>query len=148
VSGLGEKGTSTIQSKMLNRSVRAQSATFQRPVGGKHAASAASRWVVFCLIKCASEPCLHYGMGELELGERSPIRKIRAMKWNTPDWSFGVLAGVLFGHYIALSLVDGIFQPSSDARRLIGLSGLIAFLIVLEVRRWWLRSKNTPASTH
>ncbi len=70
------------------------------------------------------------------------------MKWNTPDWSFGCLAGVLFGHYIALNLLDGIYQNSSDTRHLIGIVGLIAFLIVIEVRKWCLRSKNPPASTH
>ncbi len=70
------------------------------------------------------------------------------MTWNTPDWTFGILSGVLFGHYIALNIFDGIFQPSSDARRWIGLAGLIGSLIVVQVRSWRFRSKNPPASTH
>ncbi len=70
------------------------------------------------------------------------------MKWNTPDWSFGFLAGLSFGQYIALGVVDRIFQIGPDAKRWIGISGMIAFLIVLEVRRWRLRSKEPPVSTH
>ena len=70
------------------------------------------------------------------------------MKWNTPDWWLRILTGVLFGHYIALSIVDGIFQPSSDAKHWIGVSGLIANLIVVQVRSWRFRSKNPPASTY
>jgi hypothetical protein len=68
-------------------------------------------------------------------------------EWNTPDWSLGFHAGILFGLYIALNVIDGIFQPGSNASRLIGIFGLIAFLIVIEVRKWRLRSKNTPPST-
>jgi hypothetical protein len=70
------------------------------------------------------------------------------MKWNTSDWWLGILVGVLFGHYIALSLVDGSFQPSSDARKWIGFSGLVASLIVVQVRSWRFRRKTLPASTH
>jgi hypothetical protein len=75
------------------------------------------------------------------------MKEIHTMKWNTPDWLFGFHAGILFGLYIALNVVDGIYQPSTDAKRLIGLSGMIAFLVVIEVRKWRLRSKNPPAST-
>lgn len=84
---------------------------------------------------------------ELELQELSHIREISPMKWNTPDWWFGLLAGVLFGHYVALSVVDGIFQPCSDARGWIGLSGLVASLTVVQVRSWRFRAKTLPAST-
>jgi hypothetical protein len=88
------------------------------------------------------------GMGELELQERSHMREISTMKWNTPDWWLGLLAGVLFGHYIALCMVDGIIQPSSDAKKWIGVSGLIGNLIVVQVRSWRFRSKTPPASIH
>jgi hypothetical protein len=30
------------------------------------------------------------------------MREIIAMKWNTPDWLFGLLAGMLFGIYLAM----------------------------------------------
>jgi hypothetical protein len=69
------------------------------------------------------------------------------MKWNSLDWLFGLLAGVLFGLFIALSIVDGIIQPSSDDRGWIGFSGLIGYLIVCSVRGWLLWRKNPPAST-
>jgi hypothetical protein len=68
------------------------------------------------------------------------------MKWNTPDWWFGLLAGVLFGLFIALSVVDGIFEPSPDARRWIGFYGLVGYMIVVLVRGWRLKRKNRPAS--
>ena len=69
------------------------------------------------------------------------------MKWNTPDWWFGVLAGVLFGLFMAMSFVERFFEPSSDARSYIGLFGLFGCLIVVHVRRWRLRLKNPPMST-
>jgi hypothetical protein len=89
-----------------------------------------------------------HGMSELELHEWLRIREIIAMKWNTPDWWLGLLAGVLFGQFIEMSIVEGVFQPSSDARRWIGLSGFLAFLIVVQVRWWRFRSKNPSAPTH
>jgi hypothetical protein len=70
------------------------------------------------------------------------------MKWNTPDWWLGLLCGELFGLYIGFSLIDGIFQPSSDVKSWIGISGLIASLVVVQVRSWRFRSNNPPASTH
>jgi hypothetical protein len=69
------------------------------------------------------------------------------MKWNTPDWWFGILAGVLFGHFIALNLVEYFIAPSSNARSYIGLAGMVGYLIVVYVRLWRLRRKNPPAST-
>lgn len=86
-------------------------------------------------------------MGALELKDWARIGEISAIKWNAPDWWFGLLAGVLFGHYIALSIVDGIFQPSSDTKNWIGVSSFNANLIVVQVRSWRLRSKNPPAPT-
>jgi membrane associated rhomboid family serine protease len=69
------------------------------------------------------------------------------MKWNTPDWWLGILTGELFGLYLALSLIDGIFQPSTDAKNWIGVSGLIGSLIVVMVRSWRFRRNKVPAST-
>ena len=69
------------------------------------------------------------------------------MKWNTPDWWTGVLAGLFFGIWITMSFVEHFFQPSPDARSYIGIAGLFCSLIVTWVRRWWLRPKNPPAST-
>jgi hypothetical protein len=86
-------------------------------------------------------------MDGLELQEPSRITEMGSMKWNTPDWWFGLLAGMLFGLFIALSIVDGIFQPSTDARGWIGFSGLVGYVIVVTVRGWRLRPKNSPAST-
>jgi hypothetical protein len=70
------------------------------------------------------------------------------MKWNASDWWLGILTGELFGLYLALSLIDGIFQPSTDAKNWTGVSGLIGSLIVVQVRSWRFRRKNVPASTH
>lgn len=68
-------------------------------------------------------------------------------KWNTPDWSLGFWAGVLFGLYIALGLVDNAYHADSDVKRWIGLSGLIGSLIVMHVRRRRFQSQNPPTST-
>jgi hypothetical protein len=76
------------------------------------------------------------------------IREISAMKWNTPDWLFGLLAGVLFGLFIAMTCLERVFdslEASSGTRSLIGIFGFVGYLIVLLVRHWW-RQKNTPAS--
>jgi hypothetical protein len=70
------------------------------------------------------------------------------MKWNTPDWWFGLVAGVLFGLFLALNFLERIFAPGSDAGSYIGLFGLVGYLIVVHVRRWRLRPKNPSASTH
>jgi hypothetical protein len=67
---LGENGASTIQLKMLMRIVCVQSATFQRRIGAKLAVSAALRWVVFCLIECASEPGIAPDRGERKFPRR------------------------------------------------------------------------------
>ena len=88
-------------------------------------------------------PCLHYGMGGLAFYERSRIRETSAMKWNTPDWWFGLLAGAVFGFYIAMSFVD---KFSSDARSYIAIFGLVGFFVVTAVRAWH-RQKNPPTST-
>jgi len=70
------------------------------------------------------------------------------MKWNTPDWWAGLLAGVLFGLFLAMSFVERIFQPSPDVRSYIGIFGLVGYLIVVLVRSWRLRPKNPSTSTH
>jgi hypothetical protein len=69
-------------------------------------------------------------------------------KWNTPDWNLGFWAGVLFGLYLALGLVDNVFHASAEVKRWIGISGIIGSLIVIQVRHWRFRSKKPPASTH
>jgi len=77
------------------------------------------------------------------------IREISAMKWNTPDWLFGLLAGVLFGLFIAMTCLERVFdslKASSDTRSYIGIFGFIGYLIVLLVRSRWLRRKNTSTS--
>jgi hypothetical protein len=52
------------------------------------------------------------------------------MKWNGADWWLGIL----FGVFIALNIIDGIFEPSPDAKRWIGFSAILGYLIVLMVR--------------
>jgi hypothetical protein len=69
------------------------------------------------------------------------------MRWNTPDWWFGVLAGVLFGFWLALCFVEGLFTPSSDARSYIGIVGLVGYAIVVQVRSWRLRRQSPTTPT-
>jgi hypothetical protein len=73
------------------------------------------------------------------------------MKWNTSDWLLGLLAGVLFGLFLAFlatSFVESILGPSSEARSYIGIFGLVGYFIVVSVRNWrLLRPKNPPTST-
>ena len=64
------------------------------------------------------------------------------MKWNTPDWCLGLLAGTLFGLYVAMSFVR-IVERSPDARSYIVLFGM---LTVIGVRHAVLR-KKPPSST-
>jgi len=65
------------------------------------------------------------------------------MKWNTPDWVCGLLAGMLFGIFLAMSFVE---EFSSDARSYIGIFGLVGCFIVTAVRGR-LRVKRPPTST-
>jgi hypothetical protein len=65
----------------------------------------------------------------------------------TPDLLFGLLAGVLFGLFVTLCVVEGIIQRSSNARGWIGFSGLVGYLIVMSVRGWWFGRKTPPAPT-
>jgi hypothetical protein len=71
--------------------------------------------------------------------------EISAMKWNTPDWLFGLLAGTLFGLYIDMA-IGQTFEPGPDARSYIGLVGMFGFLAVISLRQWYLR-KNAPPRT-
>ena len=71
------------------------------------------------------------------------------MKWNTPDWLFGLLAGMLFGLFIAMSCLErllDLLEAGSGTRGFIGISGMIGYLIVLLVRHWSRQRKNTPMS--
>jgi hypothetical protein len=65
------------------------------------------------------------------------------MKWNTPDWWFGLLAGMLLGFYLALSFAEK-FSP--EVRSSIGIFGLVGFFIITALREW-RRPKNPPTST-
>jgi hypothetical protein len=83
------------------------------------------------------------------------------MKWNTSDSLFGLIAGVLppldwwlallvgtlFGLFMAMSLVEPIFAPSSDARDWIGSSALVVCVIVTSVVGWRLGRKTRPTPT-
>ena len=77
------------------------------------------------------------------------LREISSVKWNTPDWLFGLLAGVLFGLFIAMSCLERLLdslEASSGTRSYIGIFGMIGYLIVLLVRHWSRQRKNTPMS--
>jgi hypothetical protein len=79
------------------------------------------------------------------LARAATHEEIIAMKWNTPDWLFGLLAGTLFGLYIDMA-IGQTFEPSPDARSYIGLIGMFGFLAVIILRHRWLR-KNAPPRT-
>ena len=72
------------------------------------------------------------------LARAATHKEISAMKWNTPDWLFGWLAGTLFGLYIDMA-IGQTFEPSPDARSYIGLVGMFGFLAVIILRQRWLR---------
>jgi xanthosine utilization system XapX-like protein len=73
------------------------------------------------------------------------MTEISAMKWNTPDYLFGLYAGTLFGIFLAMTIVKTV-EPSPDVRSYIGLFGLFGMLAVINVRHRVLR-KTPPSST-
>jgi xanthosine utilization system XapX-like protein len=67
------------------------------------------------------------------------------MKWNTPDYLFGLHAGTLFGIYVAMTFVH-LAEPSSAVRSYLGLFGLFGMFAVIHVRQWAIR-RTPPTST-
>jgi hypothetical protein len=82
----------------------------------------------------------------LWFADGSHKREPSAMKWNTPDWLFGLFAGMLFGLWVAMIFIEKIFEPSSDARSYIGIVSIFGYLTVVLVRSRRLRPKNRSSS--